>query len=476
MKVLFVAAEMMPLVKVGGLADVAGALPRALRRLGLDVRVALPKYAAIDHDRIAPEQTIALPSGATVRLVDVGGLPVYLVEHEPSFARPEIYGYDDDPARFLAFSDQLLAAAEELDWRPDVLHLHDWHPGFIATRLAGNRSHAWASLPLVATVHNLAFTGPFDEAFAWEHAFPREALAAPPDVDAAATQSALGQALLHADLLTTVSPTYAREVLEPELGWSLAPLLRRRRDRLSGILNGIDMDEYDPAADGLLAARFDSETLERRSDNRRELQRFAGLPSVDDVVVLGMVSRLFWQKGPDLAAAAVERLLATKRRIQFVVLGQGDEEHERLLQELAARHPRQVAVRFEFAPELAALIYGGGDLFLMPSHYEPCGLGQFIAMRYGAVPVVRRTGGLADTVEPFDRERDGGTGFVFEDASADALAAALEQALDLYGDRAAWRRLQRRGMAKDWSWDRSAAQYAELYQRAIELRAAAVEA
>jgi starch synthase len=466
-KVLFVIAEMAPLVKVGGLGDIGGSLPRALRRLGLDVRVALPKYASIGGDALQLQRLASLPDGAAIWQGEVRGVPTYLVEHEPSFGREQIYGYDDDPARFLAFCDALLASAESMEWKPDVLHLHDWHPGFLATRLVSRPEHPWAGLPLVCTIHNLAFTGPFDDAFARTHglaAQPRQVGA--PGLPKELPYSALAQGILHADLVSTVSPSYAREIRTPEVGGELSPLLARLGDRLSGILHGIDVEEYDPATDPHLATRFDAEHLERRAENKRALQRRLGLPEDGGVPLVGMVSRLFWQKGPDLAAAAVERLLE-QHKLQFVVLGQGDEENERPMLELAARHPRQVAARIEFNQELGQLIYGGCDLFLMPSRYEPCGLGQFIAMRYGAVPLARRTGGLADSIDAYDPAREHGTGFLFEEASAEALAVALEQALAVYRDGAAWRRLQLRGMAQDFSWDRAATEYEELYRRAV---------
>ena len=477
MKVLFVIAEMAPLVKVGGLADIGGSLPRALRRLGIDARVALPYYAAIDGETLALRRLESLPEGAAVWQGEARGVPVYVIEHAPSFGREEIYGYDDDPARFLAFCDGLLAAAESIEWKPDVLHLHDWHPGFLASRLQGQPEHPWAGVPRMSTIHNLVFTGPFDGAFAEEHGLPERALESPPGLAAELPYSALAQGILHADLVSTVSPTYSREILTPEVGGALSPLLERLGDRLSGILHGIDVEEYDPSTDPHLAARFDAERIEGRVENKRALQQRLGLPVDDEVALLGLVSRLFWQKGSDLAVAAVERLLGGQQqddtpagRLQFVVLGQGDEEHERPLLELAERWSQHVAVRIEFNHELAQLIYGGCDLFVMPSRYEPCGLGQLIAMRYGAVPVVRRTGGLADSVAPYDGAEQG-TGFVFDEASPEALTGALEQALAAYRAGTAWRSLQRRAMAQDVSWEHAAVQYEELYRRAVRARA-----
>ena len=324
----------------------------------------------------------------------------------------------------------------------------------------------------VCTIHNLGFTGPFDAAFAEEHRLARQTLAAPAGLAPELAYSALAQSILHADLVSTVSPTYARELLEPEFGGELTPLLRSASgggDQLCGILNGIDVEEYDPATDPHLAVRFDAGRLERRVENKRALQRRLDLPVDDGVPVVGMVSRLFGQKGPDLAAAAVKGLLAA-HHLQFVVLGRGEEEYERSLSQLAARCPQQVAVRIAFDAALGQLIYGGCDLFLMPSRYEPCGLGQLIAMRYGAVPVVRRTGGLADSVQAYEPDPEAGTGFLFDEAAPEAVAAALKEGLAVYRDGAAWRRLQLRGMAQDYSWERAAGRYEELYRRAVRLR------
>ena len=482
MNVLFVVAEMAPLVKVGGVGDVGGSLPRALRRLGLDVRVALPYYRSIDQHDLAPRRVASLSGGAALWEAEVGGVPVYLVEHEPSFGREQIYGYKDDTARFLTFCDGLLASADalraepaEAGWQPDVIHLHDWHAGFLAARLAGQPEHPWAEAARVCTVHNLGYPGAFDAKFARKHGLAKEALVARAGLSPKVISSALAQGILHADIVSTVSPTYAREVLTPELGGELAPLMRTLGDRLVGILNGIDCELYDPATDAHLAATFDAERLDRRIENKRALQQQLGLAEDDGVPLVGMVARLFVQKGADLATKAIAQLLS-KRRLQFVVLGTGDERYERPLLELAGRYPEQVAVRIAFDAALGQLIYGGCDFFLMPSRYEPCGLGQLIAMRYGAVPVVRRTGGLADSVQPCDAARDEGAGFLFDKTTPGAVRAVLEEALSAYEDRAAWRRLQLRAMAQDFSWERSAGEYVELYQRAARVRAEAAPA
>jgi len=455
MNVLFVVAEMAPLAKVGGVGDVGAALPRALRRLGHDVRVVLPYYESIRRQELAPQRVASLPDGAALWRADVRDVPVYLIEHEPSFARPQVYGYPDDTARFLAFSDAILAATEPLGWRPDALHLHDWHTGLLAVRLASGE-HPWANAGRVFTIHNLGYTGAFDAIFASEHGLP-------------AGGSALAQGIERSDLVTTVSPTYAREILSPELGGALTPLLRSLGGRLSGILNGIDMDEFDPARDPHLAARFDAERIGARAENKRALQVELGLPVDGAVPLVAMVNRLFMQKGSDLAAEAIEALLP-ERSFQFAVLGTGEKRYEEQLLALGERDPQRVAVRIAFDAPLGQLFYGGCDLFLMPSRYEPCGLGQMIAMRYGAVPVVRRTGGLADSVPPYDAQQNTGAGFLFDDATPQALAEALSRALAVYEDPASWRALQLRAMALDLSWERAARQYVELYGHAAEER------
>ncbi len=471
MNVLFAVAEMAPLAKVGGVGDVSAGLPRALRRLGLDVRVALPLYASIDRDAHGLSRLAALPDGAALWEAEVRGVPTYLIEHEAAFGRELVYGYEDDPKRFLAFCDALLAASEVLDWQPDAVHAHDWHTGFTGARLAAAADHAWADAARIFTIHNLGYRGEFDDAFAAEHGLPAWAFAAPPGVAVEVARSGLGLGLLHAGRVSTVSPTYAREILAPEQSDALAPLLARLPYPVAGVLNGIDTDEWDPATDERLAARFDAERLDRRRESKRALRERLGLADAGEAPVIGMVSRLVVQKGADLAVAAIDRLLKTSD-LQLAVLGVGEETYEQAMTALAERHPGRAAVRLAFDEELGQLIYGGSDLFLMPSRYEPCGLGQLIAMRYGAVTVVRRTGGLADTVSPYDAARDEGTGFVFDDATPDALVAALEAALAAYRDRDGWWRLQRRAMAQDFSWGRSARNYAELYEGAIGERSA----
>ncbi len=468
---------MSPLAKVGGLGDVAGSLPRALRMRSADVRVAMPLHGAIDRKRLDAKRVLTdvkVPWATSEQRVDLWytelrGVPVYLIQNEHYFERPQVYGYDDDRDRTLFFCDALLACAPHLGFRPEVVHAQDWHAAMLLSRLAA-APHVWDAAGRVYTIHNLALRGDFDRGFAEHYGIGAGQLALPPDIDIETAYSGMAQGILHADKINTVSETYAREILTPEYGAGLDALLRARADDLSGIVNGIDYEEFNPATDPAIARTYDVTSLDARSGNKRSLQREVGLPADEGAPLFGVVTRLFAQKGIDLVAAAFQSLLA-ERAAQLVVLGTGDQVVEDMLTRLQERYPERVRVRLDFDPPLGQRIYAGCDIFLMPSRYEPCGLGQLIALRYGAVPLVRRTGGLADTVEDADASLTRGTGFVFEDASAEALRSCCERAIAAYGDGAGWRALQERGMRQDWSWDRAAGQYLALYDAALTARA-----
>jgi starch synthase len=475
MEILFAAVEMGPLAKVGGLADVAGSLSKALLRRGHAVRVVLPFHGVINRDGLAlrrlgsfdvraPER----PATVTVWETAVDGVPTVLLESGRFFDRPRIYGEPDDADRWLFFCDAVLAAAGGLGWRPDVLHLHDWHTAFVAARLR-EPGAPLAEVPLAYTIHNLAIRGDFDRGFVERHGLPDAAFQPPDGIDASLLLNGMAQGILWSDAVSTVSPTYAREVLTPEYGAGLDPLLRWRADGLTGILNGIDAAVFDPRTDPHLPARFDAGSPEARAANKATLQERMGLPRQPQAPLLGMVTRLYHQKGPDLAAEAVDLVLQDEQ-VQFVALGTGDEAYERQLAALRDRHPPQVAVSLAFDPALAQLVYAGSDVFLMPSRFEPCGLGQMLALRYGAVPVVRRTGGLADTVVDYELDPARGNGFVFEEPTAERLAKAIRRALDYYGRPERWQELVARAMRIDFSWERTADQYHALYQQARDLR------
>ncbi|HEV8117237.1 MAG TPA: glycogen/starch synthase [Thermoanaerobaculia bacterium] len=476
MKVLFLAAEAEPFVKVGGLADVAGSLPAALRALGHDVRLVIPGYGALDWARWKPRQAASFDvpyswgaQRAVIWETESGGVPVFLVTGPPIPSDSRIYGarIDEDAPKFIFFSLAALFSAQTLGWQPDVVHANDWHTGAAAWWLAtaGRVNDYFRSAASVFTIHNLLYRGEGSGRHLADYGAPvLEAARALPD---GFRDSPLALALLSANMLSTVSPTYAREILTPFYGEGLDAILRARQDRLAGILNGIDRDFWNPAGGEGIPSRFDANTLEDRAPNKAALQAEAGLPIEPRTPLLAVVSRLDPQKGLAIAVPAVRRWLA--RGGQFFLLGTGQPALEQEFAAIERDHPGRASVRLRFDPGFARTVYAGADMILIPSRYEPCGLTQMIAMRYGAVPVARRTGGLADTIT--DTGDLGGTGFLFDDFHPGALDHALDRAVSVYAQPAQWSEIQRRGMRKDFSWSRSAPLYVELYERARSLKA-----
>jgi starch synthase len=440
LRVLHVAAEVAPYSKVGGLADVAGSLPIALASLGVDCRIVTPRYRTTDVGGAREGVTGRLGRHQVhVRRGELRGVEVDLVECPEMFDRPAVYGEPDDGDRFALLARAGLAIAE--DWGADIVHAHDWH-GALAPILADGRR-------TILTIHNLAYQGHQPPEFA-----ARYGLAPPPVTGDYGPEAVnlLGRGIAAATAVTTVSPTYAREITGPELGYGLEGLLADHH--LVGIINGIDTERFDPATDDAMTEPFSVDDPAPRAATRHTLCALAGIDPGDGPVV-GVVARLFHQKGLDLLLEAAPAALDAG--CSLVVLGTGDQSLEEGFRALAATHPTRVATRIGFDVELAQQIYGGTDLFCMPSRFEPCGLGQLIAMRYGSVPVARRTGGLADTVTPE-------TGFLFDDATPEALAGALSEAAAAFADRPRFDGLVRRGMAADHSWARSAGAYLALYE------------
>jgi len=472
------AAECTPYAWTGGLGDVVGSLPTALRKLGADVRVALPHYGSIDpavHPITTNGAALKVSMNGIVEQGKIGEVeqspfPLYLIGSDDYFAnRPELYGYPDDGHRFVFFSRGALAATRTLGWQPDVVHCHDWHSGLVPNWIHAARGNgAQADTPATAlTIHNLAYQGLFGEdllqvAGLAEGGF----LEHPTDPELTPRLNFLARGIRYADAVNTVSATYAKEILTPAYGERLDPLLRERRDGIAGIVNGIDTDAFDPASDPHLAANFSARDLEGRAHNKAVLQRELGLPVEADTPLLGMVSRLADHKGLDLLAPVVPHIV--ERGAQLAVLGTGDPRHHEFLAQASREHPRHVGLALRFDPPLAQRIYGGSDIFLMPSRHEPCGLGQLIAMRYGSVPVVRATGGLADTVDDFDARTKDGTGFVFHRYDPIDFFGAVARALETYRHPDAWRALMCQGMSRDSSWDAAARTYLDLYSRALE--------
>jgi starch synthase len=470
MEILFVASEVAPWSKTGGLGDVAGALPWALAARGHAVSVVSPRYGSIDArgEGFVREDGVLRIRGESGSVWVKRGKPtVYLVEHERLFgARHGIYGdggqdYADNAERFAYLARAALALPGAMRLRPRVIHANDWQTGLLPFLLRHEHAQdpCLAGARTVFTVHNLAYQG----------VFPKEAVAhlgLPWDVFRYEAMefhdhlSFMKGGLVFADALTTVSPTYAREVLTPEFGVGLDPVLRQRRDDLHGILNGIDADAWDPTKDPHLPAHFSAKAPAGKARCKAAVQRELGLAHRPDVPLCVMVGRMVDQKGLDLVMAALPELFA--RDVQLAVLGSGNRAYEDALRRVAREQPSRMAVRVGFDEGLAHRLEAGGDLFLMPSRFEPCGLNQMYSLRYGTVPVVRAVGGLEDTVEDYDGWNRG-TGFKFREYSPSAFLLALRRALEVYRDRRAWRALALRGMAQDNSWGRSAEGYERVY-------------
>jgi starch synthase len=481
LRVLMVAAEAVPYLKTGGPADVTGPLAHALRRMGHDVRLALPRYKSIDLARWGLRPALVglrTPINQGTEVVDVyatehqDGLRIAFIDAPHAFQREQLYGYADDGERFILFCRAVLEYVRAIDWAPDVIHCHDWHTAIIPnwTKTLFQGDPFFGATATVYTIHNLAHHGMFGYRILEVAGVAQEGFLYPGLPELSNVVDLMGRGILFADVVSTVSPRYAREILTPTFGEGLDQLLRERKGRLYGILNGIDTEELDPATDRTIAARFDAFALGTRVQNKRALQRRLKLPVEDDTPLLGMVSRLNAQKGFDLLEESAESLLRLGRGIQLVTLGTGDQHYHQLLQRLAAAHPRQVAVQFTFSDELSRAIYAGADMLLMPSRFEPCGLNQMIAMRYGCIPIVHRIGGLADTVQDLDEATRSGTGFSFSCYKADQLIETIARAIAVYQNTAAWQDLMQRAMLTDHSWDASAEHYIALYRRAQELQ------
>lgn len=483
MNILFVASEMSPLVGTGGLAEVVAALPAALRRRGHDVRIALPCYRQIapawrgeQGGLCVAEMGTHTEYGALRQSEGPGGVPVYLVEHQGYFGRPQPYGtkeheYPDNAERFCFFSLALLNGMPQTGWKPDVVHCHDWHsaafPIFLKTRYAEHPF--WRDTPCVFTIHNIAFQGRYG----------RERLDATGldpvlyqggDLEFHGDMNLMKGALLLADRISTVSPRYAQEIQTAEYGEGLDGILRLRAPELSGILNGVDYHVWHPSHDGFLPHPYDADRMEGKASCKRLLQETLQLPQ-SDAPLFGVVSRLYWQKGMDLLAAALP--LLGEAEFQLAILGTGDPALEQALLQLQQQHPGRVAVQLKYDARMAHLIMAGTDFTLMPSRYEPCGLGQLYGLAYGAVPIVRRTGGLADSVcdaNAVHEARGTANGISFVPKTSGALARAMQRALALYADAGRYRGIQQYGMRQDFSWEPSSVRYVKLFESTLELQ------
>jgi starch synthase len=469
LKVLFLSAEATPLAKVGGLGDVGGELPRALQARGAEVRNALPRYPSIEpfHEGDGPRQSVTVLRGkerlqATAFLRNVRDVEVLLVDGDPVARDPAIYSQGSVEAeKFVFWCLASLQACQQEGWIPDIVHANDWHASAAISWLVDRRrtDPAWAATAGVVTIHNLGYPGK-GAASIWDSYGLKPAPASVGSATDRRLPLVAGIAL--ADWITTVSPTYAQEIMTSDFGFGRETLLRTRRARLTGILNGIDPAVWNPETDAALPEKFNADSLDRRAANKASLLDELRFNHGTRTPLLAFIGRLEHQKGIDLFLHALARLLDYPWHA--VVLGSGQAELESLVSGFERGHPGRLRHASRFDPELARRIYGAADLVVVPSRYEPCGLVQMIGMRYGCVPVVRATGGLRDTVH----EGPAGTGFVFQDASSDGLVAALDRAFAAYADSRSWSALRRRAARRDFSWAKPSRGYLEVYQRALD--------
>lgn len=469
MKILFTASEALPFIRTGGLGDVAGALPKTLCEMGHDCRVILPLYEEIPAEY---RQTMRFVGSTFVDLswrrqycgvfeYSFNGVTYYFIDNEYYFGRKGLYGHFDDGERFAFFSKAVLEAATVTGFYPEIIHANDWHtalvPVFLDVFYRG--ISGYRDTKTVFTIHNIEFQGKYNRILM------SDILGLPADsesiVECDGVVNYMKGGIERANIVTTVSKTYAEELKEPFYAYGLDSILSARGYKIHGVLNGIDTDVHNPMKDTNLFKNYSARSLKRRVENKKNLCELLDLPYSEERPMIAMISRLTEQKGLDLLAAVADDLLAAD--IQLVVLGKGDWKYETLLKSCEKRFSSKVRAVINFSSDLASKIYGAADMFLMPSKFEPCGLGQMIAMTYGAVPIVRETGGLKDTVEPFNPVSQKGTGFTFKTYNAYDMLDAIWRALGIYFNKPVWEVLQKNAMKQDFSWKTSAKEYEELY-------------
>ena len=476
MNILFATSECHPFIKTGGLGDVAYALPKALKKLGHDVRVIMPKYKDIKHEykdkmvHVSDHyfQVSWRSQFCGIEKLEMDGITYYFVDNMYYFDRPGAYGYDDDGERFSFFSEAVIQSMERIGFIPDILHVNDWHTAVIPLLLKVKYSwlRAYDRIKTVLTIHNIKFQGIFGYDKLGDYLGLGDSLMTDDGLEFHGNINFMKGGINFADYVTTVSPNYANEIKYAYFGENLDGLMRRIEYKLVGIVNGIDYEINNPKTDKLLEFNYDKDSLDLKKMNKAALQRELSLPQ-KDVPLIGMVSRLTEQKGMDIIEYALNDLL--HRDVQIVIQGTGDKKYEDSLRYFHNVFNDRFRAEIKFDPKLAQRIYGSCDLFLMPSRFEPCGLSQMTSMRYGTVPIVRNTGGLSDTVEPYNKYDNTGVGFVFNNFNAHELIDAVDKAIETYYDKDRWNDLVKRGMSLDYSWNKSAKEYESVYERAMNL-------
>ena len=478
MKVLYVTAECWPFIKTGGLGDVAYALPKALKKEGVDVRVIMPKYSNIPtylKDKFKPVAEFSVKVGwrnqyCGIESMELDGITFYFIDNEFYFKRsdqPSIYGHGDDPERFAFFTNAVLAAIEKLNFYPDVMNLNDWHTGMIPLMLKENYGHLrkYKNIKTVYTIHNLQYQGIFNKEIlgnifdlSYDH-FNNG------DIEFYGNVNFMKAGIVFADEVTTVSKTYAKEIQTEFYGEGLDGLLKANAYKLEGILNGIDYDLNNPATDNAIFVNFDVNCIEKKLENKKKLQEILGLEVNPDIPLVGIVSRLTSQKGLDLINYMMPEIMS--ENLQMVVLGTGEHQYQSMFNYYNSNFSDKLSARITFDTAFAQQIYAACDIFLMPSLYEPCGIGQMLAMRYGSIPIVRETGGLKDTVMPYNKFTGEGNGFSFANYNAHEMFFTLQKAIKLYQDKNIWNNLIINAMNTDTSWKKSAQDYIRIFKSLI---------
>ena len=465
MKILYASSEVVPYAKTGGLADVAGALPKALAELGHEVVVVMPKYRMVDEKKFGLERLNDVIFRAKMPKSQV---TVYFIDNPKYFDREGLYqekgiDYPDNCERFSFFCRKVLEFLPKVSFFPDIIHCNDWQTALIIAYV--KKLYNWSKTATVYTIHNMGYHGSFPKeqlpltGFSWE-------MLTPETLEFWGNIALTKAGFVFADIINTVSETYAQEIQTDEMGFGLAGLLRSRTRDVSGIINGIDYEVWNPETDPQIVRKYGAKSIPLKYENKKALQRANRLPEKEEIPLIGMITRLADQKGFDILAGAMEKIMHLK--CQMVILGTGEPKYHELLLAEKKKYPQHIGVNLGFDAALAQLIYAGSDMFLMPSRYEPCGLGQLISFKYGTIPIVRKTGGLADTVHDFNPKTGKGDGFVFEEYSSAALLDAIKRAVAAYKKKRSWLGLMEKVMCYDYSWATSARKYGDLYKRALK--------
>lgn len=476
MKILFAAAECAPFFKTGGLGDVAGALPKTLKAKGATIKVVLPfftKMPAAYQEQLQDLFSYEVYVGwrkqyCGVKYLQLNGIDYYFLDNRYYFDRPELYGYYDDGERFAFFQQAIIELMEKIQFIPDVMHLNDYHTSFIPCLLKEKYRwiRAFEQIRTVLTIHNIEFQGQYEQGILSDLFGMGNERYVDGTIRLDDCVNFMKAGILYADRVTTVSPSYAEEIKTAEFGAGLDEILRMESGKLRGILNGIDYEAFDPATDPAIFTNYDVKHLEQKLENKVQLQKALGLPVQPEVPLIGIVSRLTYQKGFHLLLQEMENLMQFE--VQLVLIGTGDPRFESQFADFGKKYPDKTSIQIAFDVQLAQKVYAGADMFLMPSAFEPCGLSQMISMRYGTLPIVHEIGGLKDTVQPYNPVTNEGTGFGFTIFEPFYLMNALKQAIELFHDHpTTWRQLIQQAMAVDFSWDNSSEQYLALYQQII---------